>query len=412
MSVHTYIGARYVPRFLGIYDPTQQYEALDVVDNGSGTSYIARDLVPPGTPLTDTDHWFAYGASSGAIIQLQNDMIQAQNDISGLQDDVYPLANQKVVMLCDSYGNRTNGNGQTVGDILTAKGIDLAYYTAISGAGITSLSNHLSDYTGDHDKITDVIYAGGANDNSGTYAGLKTLVVNAISAAKTSYPNARIHIIPWGMCFADTSWAQFLLETTIRSYTDGASEGGAYIAENAQYMLRNTQMLESDMIHPNASGVDYIADKVFGYLKGTPIDVFHQLTATLSSANTNITNVSTGGYINMKRHNGAVTLSHSGAAGVFGTFDHSNVAGNASYNPAFNITDTLISIPQSSSSYYKECNGRELPLSSADWPYGYIGSRLQFLIFGGNQIRILLQNNQFYNTVGHTSLTNTVTIYD
>ena len=42
MSMHTYIGARYVPRFTGVYDPTQSYEALDVVDNGSGTSYIAR----------------------------------------------------------------------------------------------------------------------------------------------------------------------------------------------------------------------------------------------------------------------------------------------------------------------------------------------------------------------------------
>ena len=88
MAIREYIGARYIPRFIGTYDPTQIYDALDVVDNGSGTSYIARKTVPAGTPLTDTDYWFVYGASSGAIIQLQNDMIQAQNDITNLQTDM------------------------------------------------------------------------------------------------------------------------------------------------------------------------------------------------------------------------------------------------------------------------------------------------------------------------------------
>ena len=63
MAVRQYIGARYVPRFMGTYDNTQQYEALDVVDNGSGTSYIARKIVPPGTPLTDTEYWFVYDCS-------------------------------------------------------------------------------------------------------------------------------------------------------------------------------------------------------------------------------------------------------------------------------------------------------------------------------------------------------------
>lgn len=81
MGMHTYIGARYVPKFLGTHDPTQVYEALDVVDNGYGTSYIAKIPTPAGTPLTDTDHWFIYGAASGAIINLQN-------QIDALRDDM------------------------------------------------------------------------------------------------------------------------------------------------------------------------------------------------------------------------------------------------------------------------------------------------------------------------------------
>lgn len=67
-----YVGARYVPKFMGTYDPTQSYENMVVVDNGMGTSYISKVPVPANKPLTDTDYWAIYGASSGAIINLQN----------------------------------------------------------------------------------------------------------------------------------------------------------------------------------------------------------------------------------------------------------------------------------------------------------------------------------------------------
>lgn len=77
--VRQYIGARYVPRFTGLYDPTQEYEALDVVDNGAGTSYISKIPTPAGTPLTNTEHWFVYGSTSGAIIDLQNRMSAVEN---------------------------------------------------------------------------------------------------------------------------------------------------------------------------------------------------------------------------------------------------------------------------------------------------------------------------------------------
>lgn len=128
MATQKYIGARYVPRFLGTYDNTQQYEALDVVDNGSGTSYIAQKPVPAGTPLNDTDYWFVYGASSGAIYNLQTRMGNAENDITSLQNrmgtaegNITSLqtnlgylkntfsfeAGQKICIIADSVGSDT-----------------------------------------------------------------------------------------------------------------------------------------------------------------------------------------------------------------------------------------------------------------------------------------------------------------
>lgn len=67
-----YVGARYVPKFMGTYDPTQNYENMVIVDNGMGTSYISKVPVPANTPLTNTNYWAIYGTTNGAIINLQN----------------------------------------------------------------------------------------------------------------------------------------------------------------------------------------------------------------------------------------------------------------------------------------------------------------------------------------------------
>lgn len=78
--VREYIGARYVPKFMGTYDNTQEYEALCVVDNGLGTSYITKVPTPAGTPLTNTTYWAVYGATSGAILNLQNQIDDIKSD--------------------------------------------------------------------------------------------------------------------------------------------------------------------------------------------------------------------------------------------------------------------------------------------------------------------------------------------
>lgn len=96
-----YVGARYMPKFLGTYDNTTAYEALSVVDNGMGTSYVSNKPVPAGTPLIDNDYWAVYGMSNGAILNLQqqiDDMNDGtvpgslQNQIDANTSDITSLA--------------------------------------------------------------------------------------------------------------------------------------------------------------------------------------------------------------------------------------------------------------------------------------------------------------------------------
>lgn len=112
-----YIGARYVPKFMGLYDNTQTYEALCVVDNGLGTSYISKIPTPAGTPLTNTTYWIVYGAASGAIINLQNQIDNINNVLIHNFDTVNDLIsadlNQGTVAYTNGYYSTNDGGSGT-----------------------------------------------------------------------------------------------------------------------------------------------------------------------------------------------------------------------------------------------------------------------------------------------------------
>lgn len=317
MAIRQYIGARYVPRFMGTYDATQIYDALDVVDNGSGTSYIARKTVPAGTPLTDTDHWFVYGASSGAIIALQNDMIQAQNDILGLQTDVDLLnikANRGVIIITDSYGVQTNSDGDTFIDVfknLVKIASDRFYYNSVPGAAFKSSDPTLEFQTllqnvtvTNVNDITDVIVVGGANDTTGTINEIVGKIWNFAAYVRATYPNAQTYLMPCGLTFT-TSGMNNIINKMVPAYK-AAAKYGAYTIENSQYILRNSKYLNAgDLCHPNADGVDVIGQALASWFEKANIDVSYTLKFPVAGGGETMSASLVGG--------GALTISNNGA---------------------------------------------------------------------------------------------------
>lgn len=95
--VRQYIGARYVPRVVGVHNLANEYENLDVVysDSTMGTSYISKKPVPVGVPLTNTEYWTLFGSTTGAITELQERMTQAENDIDDVPKYYRPCVNVK-----------------------------------------------------------------------------------------------------------------------------------------------------------------------------------------------------------------------------------------------------------------------------------------------------------------------------
>lgn len=304
MAMREYIGARYVPRFMGVYDATQQYEALDVVDNGSGTSYIARKIVPANTPLTDTEYWFVYGASSGAIIQLQNDMIQAQNDIGDIQGDIttingdittingnitaingklnpvyedYTLKNnRRYVTIADSYGNlptvATSWSGilKSIigGDWYNLSNGSMGFYKA--GSGMNALQFIQSQYSSiSHpETITDIIINLGLNDYQETLSNVGTAMQSLVSWLKSNFVKATI----WFAC-AQNSYvftnAEYLAYKKVMQLVQQESNVlKCRYMPGLEYICHDLALMATDNVHPNSGGAYEIARGMMGYLFG------------------------------------------------------------------------------------------------------------------------------------------------
>lgn len=75
MSVREYVGARYIPLFVGDWDSTKTYEPLSVVYY-QGASYTSRQYVPTGVEITNTDYW-ALSADYNAQVEAYRNEVQA-----------------------------------------------------------------------------------------------------------------------------------------------------------------------------------------------------------------------------------------------------------------------------------------------------------------------------------------------
>ena len=311
MAIREYVGARYVPRFMGTYDPTTQYEALDVVDNGSGTSYIARKIVPAGTPLTDTTYWFVYGASSGAIIQIQNDLIavenditnnikpdilQNSNDITNIQSDVTEIKNElagvdrTIITITDSYGYHPSA-AQSWQSLLEASKPESTFYNYYEGSmGIFHVGSNGHDAEGlltshygdipDPDEITDIIFGLGINDYADTLSNVSNAYDSLIAYCNTTYPNAKLWFGFVGFTHALNKAGYANYRNLIQLMTDKCAANGCGFMANLEYIMHNIKNNEADLIHPSLAGSQCISEGVKMWLEGGE---YHYRASSLST---------------------------------------------------------------------------------------------------------------------------------
>ena len=293
MAIRQYIGARYVPRFTGLHDITQSYEALDVVDNGSGTSYIAKKPTPAGTPLTDTDYWFIYGSTNGAIINLQNqidDMKDGtvpgslQNQIDKITDLIWThladLKNKTIAIFGASNELAANTEGVNWTDVLASylTGIATVINKSVNARRITQA---IDDYIADPDHATyDIVIfcctrnAFGAQD----YSDLPTQTGDVGNIIKKIDSLAPYKTLDQKFYFASCSAYSNPFQTYPMCLYDGVVKRAA--EKNGYYMLdmhswlgvsdANSAQFTHDGVHMKASVAPIYAEKCLkALIKGT-----------------------------------------------------------------------------------------------------------------------------------------------
>lgn len=302
-----YIGARYVPRFMGTYDATQSYEALDVVDNGSGTSYISKIPTPAGTPLTDTTHWAVYGATSGAIINLQNQIddmndgsvpgsLQNQisentSDITDIQSDLTSLSsaeagNHVFLAIGDSYGMRPDSQPtwteKLVGRYPTAR---QKSYSGI-GFGTDYINNKnfywvaeqfVAELTDDEkEEITDIIVCGGWNDARELLAGnitasdLQQLIFTFVTYCNTHFPNAKVWIgfVGWQTADRTQTGVDFDSLQTIQEIYEYTVYKNLYHLPNVSSVMKCSKLMDDSYFHPNPTGSTFLFETILAGVNG------------------------------------------------------------------------------------------------------------------------------------------------
>lgn len=268
MALHQYIGARYIPHFRGVYDATTQYEGLDVVDNNMGTTYISRKPVPVGTPLSNTEYWAIYGASSGAIIDLQDQINDINDDITEINKKI----THRYIFIGDSYARGSGSNGW-VDQVVSFMGLTSADYFVNSngGAGFAHASNNfitliqsLYNDISDKESITDIVVLGGANERGYEDYEISNAITTFVQYAEGTYPNAKVRI---GMIAATTD------PTMVGTQYDRILRGysvcdNAEFLHNLQYVFHDYSLVGADQVHPTNAGYVFLGHKIVEALRG------------------------------------------------------------------------------------------------------------------------------------------------
>ena len=335
--VREYVGSRYVPKFMGTYDATQVYEALCVVDNGLGTSYISKIPTPAGTPLTDTDYWAVYGASSGAIINLQNQIDALRTDL----DDVEALVNhRKFILLGDSLGygitpsasiGADTGIGwikhfvNTVGQFCDTYYANVMLLPGVAGfaSSLTFLSmlQSLENDITDKDSITDIVVLGGSNDVSGnsvTSAAIESAINTFMDYCRTNYPNAHVKI---GILAARIRLMHSDSAKPIESYKTCTKYGAEFVGDGVGlYCVPSTK--DPDHTHLTQAGYSYYTNYVNNLIISGHCDFKFQFTmnVTLDTSKVVIADSITSGLIiqvDYAKHSVVIQLKNSNRNNAF-----------------------------------------------------------------------------------------------
>lgn len=295
MSVHQYIGARYVPYYYeNSLDPTStewepnvNYEALTVVTLPNQHSYISKKAVPDtvGSPALNAEYWLDTGSENGYIQDLQNQIDDINNitipainsDIDALEADVTALQTRKIALISDSYGAIAGSTLKTELETAFRMPIDMDAVSSmgfVRDVGGQTFIDLLDNFSADDLPLYDyLIVYGGMNDYVATDYSQEYNAVSAfITRAKTLFTKSKIVIFgpqstPTGNIDANNKQAMLK-----RAIQNACVENGVGYADATNWLTLSPSDYSdnylADRTHPSALGYKLIASRMLRYFVG------------------------------------------------------------------------------------------------------------------------------------------------
>lgn len=198
-----YVGARYVPKVMGVWNKALQYEALSIVTY-AGNSFTSKIPVPANIDISNGTYWVNTGNYNAQVEAYRKETAQVKSDLNIETTNRINADKDNILWIGDSYSvNYSHKLPNGVRDMLNAKNW---YEYSKGGAGFAGawagasfndlLEEAKSDMSASQKEMIKYVYiVGGANDSSFDWTNLKPKVISTVQNARTSFPNAQVCFI-------------------------------------------------------------------------------------------------------------------------------------------------------------------------------------------------------------------------
>lgn len=330
MAIRQYIGARYVPYFVGQWQSNTAYEPLTIVQDSQGNSYTSKKKVPAGVALSNAEYWIMT-ANVNAQIQQLTDLIESNKaetdaDIEEVVESVAAtnatvarnktaadtsiaslntrvnnaltaitrlrgLRDVKTIIIGDSYASGTGSESGIgwAGYFEQYSHVSLVAHAYQNAGGFAALGNNNADYPNknyadaltaiadsmsveDRVNVALIIFQSGWNDcstgnNPGGDSAVVTGLNNAISVVRNRFVNALPVIIPtWNETHISTGTQYNILYNILG--TAGRRVYAVSTINSITWFYGETGDAYGDGIHLNQTGYQRLARFIYAFLCG------------------------------------------------------------------------------------------------------------------------------------------------
>lgn len=266
----------------------------DTYNDGKTAYYKIREIL--NTDVIDGDELIAITNNN----QLVGEKIPSyainnlNTQVNTLNTQMSLINNKKVIILGDSYANRTNSwadrfrtyMGLTDSNSVIKKVSGVGFYNTVDNVNFSTMV--VDDIPLTASEVTDIIVCGGYNDWGASDANLSNAFDNFITVCKTNYPNAKIYVGFIGWCKPPISnYSDIVggLSYTRWRYKEYCGQyKNVYYLNNIEYSLHLASLLEDETyFHPNSDGQEAIAKNLVKAWQSGTTDVCTQQTNVTTS---------------------------------------------------------------------------------------------------------------------------------